>query len=112
MKRPEIDEHDIVSVSPDFRNLAKTLHKESLEQASIGVKYERYIEKELELVKKVQKFDELKINPDFDYSTLTSISIEARHKLAKIKPNTLGQASRISGVSPADISVLLVHLGR
>jgi tRNA uridine 5-carboxymethylaminomethyl modification enzyme len=112
LKRPEIDEHDIVSVSPDFRNLAKTLHKESLEQASIGVKYERYIEKELELVKKVQKFDELKINPDFDYSTLTSISIEARHKLAKIKPNTLGQASRISGVSPADISVLLVHLGR
>lgn len=112
LKRPEIDEHDIVKVSPDFRILAKTLHKESLEQASIGVKYERYIEKELELVKKVQKFDELKINPDFDYSTLTSISIEARHKLAKIKPNTLGQASRISGVSPADISVLLVHLGR
>ena len=64
------------------------------------------------MVEKVNKLENLKINPEFDYHTLHSISIEARHKLTEVKPQTLGQASRISGVSPADISVLMIHLGR
>ena len=85
---------------------------EEKEQTSIKVKYERYIEKELQLVDKMKKLENLVINPTFDYESLTSLSIEARHKLKKIKPTTLGQASRISGVSPADISVLMIHLGR
>ena len=85
---------------------------EEQEQTSIKVKYERYIEKELQLVDKMKKLENLLINPSFDYESLTSLSIEARHKLKKIKPTTLGQASRISGVSPADLSILTVYLGR
>lgn len=85
---------------------------ECIEEAEILVKYEGYISKEEELVKKLSKFERLNINPDFDYHKILALSFEAREKLAKIKPSTIGQASRISGVSPADISILLVHLGR
>lgn len=112
LKRPEIDDKDIEIISELYRSKIEGLSDETIQQAVIKVKYERYIEKELEMVRKIEKFDTLKINPDFDYEKLTSLSIEARHKLAKIKPTTLGQASRISGVSPADVSVLLIHLGR
>lgn len=112
LKRPELDENDIKEISHVYREVINGVKEETIQQAVIKVKYERYIEKELEMVKKIEKFENLKINPDFDYEKLTSISIEARHKLAKIKPTTLGQATRISGVSPADISVLLIHLGR
>jgi tRNA uridine 5-carboxymethylaminomethyl modification enzyme len=86
--------------------------REFLEQAEINIKYEGYIEKEHEQVKKVEKLEHYKLKPDFDYNSIVSLSIEARQKLNKIKPETLGQASRISGVSPADISVLMVFLGR
>ena len=85
---------------------------EIIEQAVIKVKYESYIEKELLMAEKMSRLEDLRINPDFDYEKLLSISIEARQKLKKIKPQTLGQASRISGVSPADISVIMIHLGR
>jgi tRNA uridine 5-carboxymethylaminomethyl modification enzyme len=74
------------------------------------VKYESYFEKELEIVEKMKKMEDREINPDFDYQTLVSLSKEAREKLVRIKPRTLGQASRISGVSPSDISVLMVHM--
>ena len=64
----------------------------------------------MEIVSKMKKMEDKEINPEFDYNSLTSLSIEARQKLLKVKPRTLGQASRISGVSPADISVLMVHM--
>ncbi len=85
---------------------------ESLEQAEISMKYEGYIEKEQQLVDKMNKLEDIILHDDFKYDTIKSISIEARQKLSSIKPQTVGQAARISGVSPADISVLLVYLGR
>ncbi len=83
-----------------------------IESAEIELKYESYIEKEVELVEKMGKMENIKLDPDFDYHVLKSLSIEARQKLSQIKPTSLGQASRISGVSPADVSVLLVRMGR
>ena len=77
----------------------------------ILIKYDGYIEKEREIVEKDLKYENLPLHPEFDYQNLTSLSIEAREKLSKIKPSTIGQASRISGVSPSDISVLIVYLG-
>lgn len=85
---------------------------EVLEEAEILVKYEGYIEKEQELAGKMTKMEELVLRDDFDYHALKSLSYEAREKLSRMKPQTIGQASRISGVSPADIAVLLVFLGR
>lgn len=101
-----------ISVLKSFVEEKLQNDKESLEEVEILIKYEGYIAKEEELVKKLSKFERLNINPDFDYHKVTALSYEAREKLARIKPNTIGQASRISGVSPADISVLLIHLGR
>jgi len=83
-----------------------------LEQAEIDVKYRGYIEKEREMADKLSRLDHLTLPVHFDYDRVPNLSTEARQKLAKIKPDTLGQASRISGVNPADISVLLIHLGR
>ncbi|MCL4132183.1 UNVERIFIED_CONTAM: hypothetical protein GTU68_030566 [Idotea baltica] len=98
--------------SKELDTLLLTLNPEIAQQAEINIKYERYIEKEVTMAEKMNKLENLSINPDFDYSKLTSLSYEARHKLKEIKPETLGQASRISGVSPADISVLMIFLGR
>lgn len=86
--------------------------REIIEQAEISIKYEGYIIREREMANKMNRLEDIKLYPNFDYMSIGSLSIEARHKLSKIKPLTLGQASRISGVSPADISVLMVHLGR
>ncbi len=112
LKRPELNIDQLREVSPDLDSLLASTDNEVIQQAEIKVKYERYIEKELQMAEKMNKLENLSINPDFDYEKLTSLSIEARHKLKDIKPATLGQASRISGVSPADISVLMVYLGR
>ena len=86
--------------------------QEFIECAEIFIKYEGYLEKEVELVKKMSRLEEVKIGEKIDYSTILSLSIEARQKLSKLRPVTLGQASRISGVSPSDISVLMVYVGR
>jgi tRNA uridine 5-carboxymethylaminomethyl modification enzyme len=86
--------------------------REFIESAEIIMKYEAYIQKEMELVDKMGKLEDIRLDAGFDYHQLKSLSMEARIKLAKIKPTSLGQASRISGVSPADVSVLLVHMGR
>lgn len=86
--------------------------KEEIEEAEILVKYEGYLEKEKELAQKLSRHENILLNDNLNYHQLTSLSFEARDKLSRIKPRTLGQASRISGVSPADISVLLVYLGR
>lgn len=85
---------------------------EILEEAEILIKYEGYINKEQEIAEKLSKFDDMPLKPDFDYLSLSSLSTEARQKLTRIRPSTIGQASRISGISPSDISVLLVFLGR
>jgi tRNA uridine 5-carboxymethylaminomethyl modification enzyme len=86
--------------------------EEIIEETELQVKYEIYITKEQELAGKLAGLEDLNLAEGFDYSKLNSLSIEAREKLGKIKPRTIGQASRISGVSPADIAVLIVHLGR
>jgi len=76
------------------------------------MKYEGYIEKEEEFVRRMEHFEDIALHPDFKYDTLKSLSSEAVQKLSHHKPRTLGQASRISGVSPTDISVLMVYLGK
>lgn len=110
LTRPHINIEHLAKADQEFKAYISKYDKETLEQAEIKVKYDSYFEKEMEIVNKMKKMEEKEINPDFDYTKLTSLSIEAREKLIKIKPRTLGQASRISGVSPADISVLMVHM--
>ena len=83
-----------------------------MEQAEIQVKYAGYIEKEKANADKLQRLENIRIPEDFEYMKLSSLSMEAREKLSEIRPSTISQASRISGVSPSDISVLLVFLGR
>ena len=112
LSRPQVGIEDVRKVSPAFGELLNQYDKETVEQAEIKIKYESYFEKEQEIVNKMQKMEDKDINPDFDYGTLISLSKEAREKLLKIKPRTLGQASRISGVSPSDISVLMVHISK
>lgn len=110
--RPQIEIKDVRKVSPVFDEYLKQYNQETIEQAEIKIKYESYFEKEQEIVNKMQKMEDKDINPNFDYSQLVSLSKEAREKLLRIKPRTLGQASRISGVSPSDISVLMVHISK
>jgi tRNA uridine 5-carboxymethylaminomethyl modification enzyme len=110
LSRPQVNIEEVRKVSPTFNELLNQFDKETVEQAEIKIKYESYFEKEKEIVSKMQKMEDKNINPDFDYTKLISLSKEAREKLLKIKPRTLGQASRISGVSPSDISVLMVHI--
>ncbi len=110
LSRPGLHIHDLAQGNEGFNTLIKNFDEETIEQAEIKVKYESYFEKELELVSKMKKMEDHQINPEFDYSLLKSLSKESREKLLKIKPRTIGQASRISGVTPSDISVLVVHL--
>ena len=87
-------------------------YSEIVEEVEILIKYESYIEKEKEIADKMNRLEDITLPSNFDFNKLSSLSSEAREKLSKIRPETLGQASRISGVSPSDISVLLVYLGR
>jgi tRNA uridine 5-carboxymethylaminomethyl modification enzyme len=112
LSRPQVSINDVRAVSPALDEMLSNFDQETVEQAEIKIKYESYFEKEQEIVNKMQKMEDKDINPNFDYSQLNSLSKEAREKLLKIKPRTLGQASRISGVSPSDISVLMVHISR
>jgi tRNA uridine 5-carboxymethylaminomethyl modification enzyme len=111
--RPQIDLQDMLSLDK-VKNYAdeNQLDDEILEQAEIQVKYSGYIEKERNNANKLTRLEDVKIPEFFDYSKIKSMSIEARQKLAQIKPVTISQASRISGVSPSDISVLLIYMGR
>ena len=88
------------------------MYEEILEAAEIAIKYKGYIERERRLADKILRLEDVKIPSDFDFSKLTALSIECRIKLEKYRPQTISQASRISGVSPADIAVLLVYFGR
>ncbi|WP_316830369.1 tRNA uridine-5-carboxymethylaminomethyl(34) synthesis enzyme MnmG [Pedobacter aquatilis] len=110
--RPHVGLQDIIKVSKPLAAATLDLDNETIEQAEIKIKYESYFEKENEIVAKMLKMEDKEIQPDFDYNKIVSISKEAREKLFKIKPRTLGQASRISGVSPSDISVLMVYINK
>lgn len=110
LSRPQLNIQHLAEADSEFATYINQFDEETLEQAEIKVKYNSYFEKEQEVVNKIKKMEDKEINPNFDYKTLTSLSIEAREKLLKVKPRTLGQASRISGVTPSDISVLMVHL--
>lgn len=112
LSRPQVSIDDVRKVSKTFDEHLSRFNQETIEQAEIKIKYESYFLKEQEIVNKMQKMEDKAINPNFDYSQLGSLSKEAREKLLKIKPRTLGQASRISGVSPSDISVLMVHISK
>ncbi|PPL01759.1 tRNA uridine-5-carboxymethylaminomethyl(34) synthesis enzyme MnmG [Parapedobacter indicus] len=111
LSRPQINIYDIAAADNSFQMLLARHNKETIEQAEIKVKYDSYFEKEIEIVNKMRRMEDQEINPNFDYTNLVSLSKEAREKLIKVKPRTLGQASRISGVSPSDISVLMIHMG-
>ena len=113
MARPNIKFSDIQNAdafNPFFQN--NKIDQESIEEAEILIKYSGYIEKEKESVEKFNRLESIKIPADFNFEKIKSISSEGREKLKKIQPGTIGQASRISGVSPSDISVLLVYMGR
>jgi len=90
----------------------KQLGKEELESTEIEIKYAGYIEKEKNNADKLNRLEDIRIPENFNYDKLTSLSFESREKLKKIRPTSLSQASRISGVSPADISILLIYMGR
>ena len=110
--RPQVDLASLRKAVPELDNFLDQYNEEHVEYAEILTKYSGYIEKERELVEKMQRLENIAISDSFDYDSLASLSSEAREKLTQIRPKTLGQASRISGVSPSDVSVLMVYLGR
>lgn len=112
LSRPHINLTDIRQALPEVDAFLNQFDQEKIELAEIYLKYEGYIQKEQEMVDKMSRLETVAIREDFDFHSLASLSIEAREKLTKQRPQTIGQASRISGVSPSDISVLLVHMGR
>ena len=110
--RPNIGLNGMVNNIPKIKEAFQNYTKEALEQAEIQIKYETYILKEKELVTKMSQLEDLVIPDNFIYDKLSSLSNEARQKFTKIKPRTLGQASRISGVNPSDVQILMVYMGR
>ena len=112
LKRPEISIREIKSLNQDLAQTINQFSEEIQQQAEIEIKYQTYIERERKLAEKIGSLENYKIKSDFDYDRVKALSAEAREKLKKIKPETIGQASRISGVSPADISILTVYMGK
>ncbi len=112
LKRPELDVRSLGRLSTAVEELRSEYSEEIQEQAEINIKYEDYMERERIQVEKLSRLENLVIHPNFDYEKITALSKESRQKLGRMRPQTLGQASRISGVSPSDISILMVHLGR
>ncbi len=113
--RPQVEIEKLIDFIPSFKKICKTIdccYDEIIEEVSILIKYENYILKEEENAHRISKYEDIFLKTDLDYLSIKAISHEAREKLNKIKPKTIGQASRISGVSPADISVLLVYIGK
>ncbi len=110
--RPGVGIKDMCKELPELQNAIGETDVLTLEQAEIQAKYDVYIEKERELVKKMASLEDAVIPSNFDYAKLTALSTEARQKLTKMKPGTLGQASRISGVNPSDVQILMVYMGR
>ncbi len=115
IKRPQVSIYKLYEKLGNFKEYVdgfdlKHMKQEVLEETEILIKYEGYIQKEQEVIERIQKFENLPLKKDFDYMKLKGLSLEARQKLQEIKPESIGQASRISGISPADISVLLIFL--
>ncbi|MCE7073620.1 tRNA uridine-5-carboxymethylaminomethyl(34) synthesis enzyme MnmG [Dyadobacter sp. CY327] len=112
LKRPQISIDQLTEASPVVETLLEKFGKDSIHQAEINLKYDSYIEKEMLLVEKMNRLEDLSIIDNFNYDVVTSLSFEGREKLKRTRPSTIGQASRISGVSPSDISVLMLFIGR
>ncbi len=112
IKRPDVSMVDLGKLNGRIQDYIQKHMADNTEQAEIQIKYSHYIEKEEQLVSKIHALENYTLHDDLNYDNMVSLSTEARQKLKKIKPMTLGQASRISGVSPADISILMVFLGR
>lgn len=110
--RPDINITDLLQHIPRLKNNLSNQKKEIMEQAEIKIKYNIYIEKEKELVAKMSALEHLNIPQNFNYSNIPALSSEARQKFIKIQPRTLGQASRISGVNPSDVQILMIYMGR
>ncbi|MEO7045744.1 MAG: FAD-dependent oxidoreductase, partial [Ferruginibacter sp.] len=110
--RPDVTLKGMIAAIPALQEKLSSVSDEVLEQAEIQVKYEVYIEKEKELVQKMSLLENLSIPDNFNYEKLVSLSNEAKQKFKKIQPRTLGQASRISGVNPSDVQMLMVYMGR
>jgi tRNA uridine 5-carboxymethylaminomethyl modification enzyme len=112
LSRPDVSIKGIAEFDEEIKNRISELDEETIEQAEILMKYEGYIEREKENAGKLKRLEDLRLKPDFNYDSIMSLGTEAKEKLKKFKPSSIGQASRISGINPADISVLLVHMGR
>ncbi len=110
--RPSLDLSTLAAAVPALSNQLNRFSKENIEQASIQVKYDVYIEKEKELVSRMSQLEDLEIPSTFDYKKILSLGNEAKEKLSRIQPRTLGQASRISGINPSDVQILMVYMGR
>ncbi len=112
LKRPQIGIKELQSMDSELKNYISQFSREVLEQAEIQIKYDSYIDKEQQMVDKLSNMENYQIPLKFDYLAIPALSNEGKQKLTKIRPETLGQASRISGVSPADLSIITVYLGR
>ncbi|MGN6647247.1 MAG: tRNA uridine-5-carboxymethylaminomethyl(34) synthesis enzyme MnmG [Cytophaga sp.] len=112
LKRPNMEIEGFAGKVSEIGEMLKPYTQEEIEQAMIEVKYRDYIDKEEQMAQKMTQLENLALNPDFDYKKIQALSLEAREKLSRIKPATLGQASRISGVNPSDISILMIYMGR
>jgi tRNA uridine 5-carboxymethylaminomethyl modification enzyme len=110
--RPGINLKELIEAAGEFKKLFKDFSETALEQAEIQIKYAVYLEKEQEMVSKMSALENQVIPDSFNYENISSLSNEARQKFIKIKPQTLGQASRISGVNPSDVQILMVYMGR
>jgi tRNA uridine 5-carboxymethylaminomethyl modification enzyme len=110
--RPNVDLPSLIKVTPGLKETLSHISTDGLEQSEIQIKYERYIEKEYEIVEKMSQLENMAIPTTFDYDKVNALSNEALQKFKKIRPATLGQASRISGVNPSDVQILMVYMGR
>jgi tRNA uridine 5-carboxymethylaminomethyl modification enzyme len=112
LSRPQVDLPLMINNLESVKNQLANYSADALIQAEVLMKYSGYLEKEKLLVDKMNRLEDFKIKDDFDFLSVKSISLEAREKLNKQRPQTIGQAARISGISPSDVSILMVHLGR
>ena len=112
LSRPNVDLKGMQTALPHLREMLQTCDEETIQLAEVNIKYEGYIQREKDMAEKMNRLEAVRLRDDIDYSQFASLSTEAKEKLTRMRPQTIGQASRISGVSPSDVSVLLIHLGR
>jgi tRNA uridine 5-carboxymethylaminomethyl modification enzyme len=110
--RPNLSTNDLLLHIPKVKEALSSFDPEAIEQAEIQTKYQTYIDKERDLVDRMRQLEDLTIPSNFDYGRILALSTEAREKLKKVQPQTLGQASRISGINPSDVQILMVYMGR